>query len=130
VIGPGWLPSRPINRLKRRTLAYVRVRRRRSKPRPPRTGHAPGVSYDDQTVIFQTGPVEFPTAMLVPHDPTAHAHALVGELARWLAAKWAWLRPRTVPVMFAALGLLAVLESADYLRHVKAAPPHYVQLTK
>ena len=24
----------------------------------------------------------------------------------------------------------AVLESADYLRHVKAAPPHYLQLTK
>jgi hypothetical protein len=90
----------------------------------------PRVAHDDQTVIFQTGPVEFPTATLVPHDPTAHAHAMVGELARWLAAKWAWLRPRTVPVMFAALGLLAVLESADYLRHVKAAPPHYVQLTK
>ena len=24
MIGPGWLPSRPINRLKKRTLAYVR----------------------------------------------------------------------------------------------------------
>jgi hypothetical protein len=130
VIGPGWLPSRPINRWKKRTLAYVRVRRRRAKPRPPRTDRAPGGSNDDQTVIFQTGPAELPTATLLPHDPTAHAHALVGELARWFLAKWAWLRPRTVPVMFAALGLLAVLESADYLRHVKAAPPHYVQLTK
>ena len=127
MIGPGWLPSRPINRWKKRTLAYVRVRRRRTKPRTPRTQR---VTHDDQTVLFQTGPVEFPTAMLVPHDRNAHAHAMVGGLARWFAAKWAWLRPRTVPVMFAALGLLAVLESADYLRHVKAAPPHYVQLTK
>jgi hypothetical protein len=123
------LPSRPINRWKKRTLAYVRVRRRRGKPRAPRGERAPG-THDDQTVIFQTGPVEFPTAILLPHDPTAHAHAFVGELARWISAKWAWLRPRTVPVMFAALGLLAMLESADYLRHVKAAPPHYSQLTK
>jgi hypothetical protein len=106
------------------------VRRRRAKPRTSRAEASQRLTHDDQTVIFQTGPVEFPTATLVPHDPTAHAHALVGEFVRWLAAKWAWLRPRTVPVMFAALGLLAVLESADYLRHVKTAPPHYLQLTK
>ena len=128
MIGPGWLPSRPISRLKRRTLAYVRVRRRRQKPRTPRTERAR--SHDDQTVVFQAGPFEFPTATLVPHDGGAHAQAIAGEFFRWLAAKWSWLRPRTVPVMVAALGLLAVLESADYLRHVKAAPPHYVQLTK
>jgi hypothetical protein len=109
------------------------VRRRRPNGKSPRTPRAEGgqrLTHEDQTLIFQTGQVEFPTATLVPHDPTAHAHALVGEFVRWLAAKWAWLRPRTVPVMFAALGLLAVLESADYLRHVKAAPPHYLQLTK
>lgn len=129
MIGPGWLPSRPINRLKRRTLAYVRVRRRRTKPRGPRTERA-RTAHDEQTVIFQAGPVEFPTATLVPHDSAAHAHAIAGEFVRWLAAKWAWLRPRTVPVVVAALGLLAVLESADYLRHIKTTPPHYVQLTK
>ncbi|HET9991734.1 MAG TPA: hypothetical protein VFQ65_24565 [Kofleriaceae bacterium] len=85
---------------------------------------------DDQTVIFQSGPVEFPVATLRPHDPGSHVRALSGELARWLVAKWAWLRPRTVPVMVAALGLYAVLQSADYLRHVKAAPLHYAQITK
>ena len=128
MIGPGWLPSRPISRLKKRTLAYVRVRRRRTKPRSgPRTERARTA---DQTLIFQAGPFEFPTATLVPHDGGAHAQAIAGEFLRWLAMKWSWLRPRAVPVMVAALGLLAVLESADYLRHVKAAPPHYVQLTK
>ena len=49
---------------------------------------------------------------------------LAGDLARWLVTKWSWLRPRTVPVVVAALGLIAVLASADYLRHVKAAPLH------
>jgi len=129
VIGPGWLPSRPISRLKR-TLLYTRVRRRRTKPRAPRHLSAPAGWLDDQTVIFQAGPVEFPVATLRPHDPGSHARALAGGLVRWVAAKWAWLRPRTVPVMVAALGLYAVLQSADYLRHVKAVPPHYSQLTK
>lgn len=128
MIGPGWLPSRPISRLKKRTLAYTRIRRRRTKkPSAPRSSRT---AYDDQTVIFQSGPVEFPVATLRPHDPGSHVRALSGELARWLTAKWAWLRPRTVPVMVAALGLLAVLESADYLRHVKAAPLHYAQIQK
>ncbi|HEY6039902.1 MAG TPA: hypothetical protein VIV58_36725 [Kofleriaceae bacterium] len=107
----------------------MRVRRRRTKPRGPRLERA-RTAHDEQTVIFQAGPVEFPTATLVPHDSAAHAHAIAGEFVRWLAAKWAWLRPRTVPVVVAALGLLAVLESADYLRHIKTTPPHYVQLTK
>jgi hypothetical protein len=81
--------------------------------------------HDDQTVIFDHGPVEFPVATLRPHDPTSHARVLAGGLARWWITKWSWLRPRTVPVVVAALGLLAVLASADYLRHVKAVPPHY-----
>lgn len=127
MIGPGWLPSRPISRLKKRTLAYTRVRPRRSKPRGPRRER----SRDDQTVMFQydTATV-FPVATLLPHAPAQHAHAVWGEMLRWLAAKWSWLRPRWVPVIVAALGLLAVLESADYLRHVKGTPPHYAQLTK
>jgi hypothetical protein len=116
--------------LKQRTLAYTRIRRRRTKPRAPRKAGDGRLAHDDQTVIFQSGPVEFPIATLRPRDPGAHARALIGELVRWFAAKWAWLRPRTVPVMVAALGLYAVLQSADYLCHVKAIPPHYAQLTK
>jgi hypothetical protein len=126
VIGPGWLPSRPFNRLKR-TLAYTRVRRRRAKPRA-RT--APRVQ-NDHTVIFHTGPTEFPIATVVPHDSASFARVATADLGRWFTTKWTWLRPRTVPVVVAALGLVAVLASADYLRHVKAAPPHYSQtLTK
>ena len=127
MIGPGWLPSRPISRLKKRTLAYTRLRPRRSKPRGPRRDRL----RDDPTVMFQHDTAtEFPVATLRPHAPAQHAHAFMGELLRWLTTKWSWLRPRTVPVLVAALGLLAVLESADYLRHVKGTPPHYSQLTK
>lgn len=120
MIGPGWLPSRPISRLKKRTLVYTR--RRRSKPRGPRRE-----ARDDTTVSFvHDVATEFPVATLRPHAPAQHAHAVAGEFVRWLAAKWSWFRPRTVPVVVAALGLIAVLASADYLRHVKGTPPHYV----
>jgi len=126
VIGPGWLPSRPFNRLKR-TLAYTRVRRRRAKPRARRAES----SHTDHTVIFHTGPTEFPIATVVPHDSASFARVATADLARWFTTKWTWLRPRTVPVLVAALGLVAVLASADYLRHVKVAPLHYAQtLTK
>ncbi|MEO8842553.1 MAG: hypothetical protein ABI591_15700 [Kofleriaceae bacterium] len=76
-------------------------------------------------MIFHTGPAEFPVATLVPHDSASFARVAAADLGRWFAAKWAWLRPRTVPVLVAALGFVAVLASANYLRHVKAAPPHY-----
>lgn len=123
MIGPGWLPSRPISRFKKRTLAYTRKRRRlngRTKPHADRAARV-----HDQQVIFHTGPAEFPIATVVPHDSASFASATVGNLGRWCAAKWSWFLPRTVPVLAAALGLVAVLASADYLRHVKTAPPHY-----
>jgi hypothetical protein len=83
-------------------------------------------------VIFHTGPAEFPIATVVPHDSASFARVATADLGRWFTTKWMWLRPRTVPVIVAALGLVAVLASADYLRHVKTAPPHYSQsqLTK
>ena len=79
----------------------------------------------DQRVIFHTGPAEFPIATVVPHDSASFARVASANLGRWLTAKWSWFVPRTVPVIVAALGLVAVLASADYLRHVKTAPPHY-----
>lgn len=120
MIGPGWSPSRPINRLKR-TPSYARKRRRRTKARTVITPRA----HCEQTVIFQTGPTEFPVATVVPHDGVSVARVVAADLARWFLARWSWFRPRTVPVLVAALGFLAVLASADYLRHVKTAPPHY-----
>ncbi len=125
MIGPGWLPSRPISRWKKRTLAYVRPRRKRAKRSavPVQRAHAA----EDPNVIFYYGPVEFPTAMVVPNDSRSKFRAGMTGFGRWLLGGWSWFRPRTVPVMVAALGFLAVLASADYLRHVKTAPPHTSQ---
>ena len=49
---------------------------------------------------------------------------LVADLRRWLAARWTWLRPRTVPVVVAALGATFVLASAEYLSHGHGTRPH------
>lgn len=45
--------------------------------------------------------------------------AAAADLRRWLVARWAWFRPRTVPCVVAGLGMLFVLKSADYLAHHK-----------
>ncbi len=120
MISPGWLPTRPL-RMKQRVLAYTRVRRRIStKPRAPvapRTSDAVGL-------VFHSGAVEFPVATLRSRDPKIQARVLVGDLRRWLLSMLSWLRPRTVPFVVAALGLVAILASADYLQHVKVTPMH------
>ncbi len=67
------------------------------------------------TVAFDHGPREFPVATILPRDPKSHAAVWLGDLRRWLVARWSWLRPRTVPVAVAAIGMLLVLASADYL---------------
>jgi hypothetical protein len=41
---------------------------------------------------------------------------LLGVRAAFSTA-WRWLRPRTVPVVFAALGAVFVIASAEYLSH-------------
>ncbi len=121
MIGPGWLPTRPL-RMKQRVLAYTRVRRRISNK--PRTPVAQLTSIDALDLLFHSGAVEFPVATLRSRDPKIKARVFVGDLRRWLLSTLTWIRPRTVPFMVAALGLVAILASADYLQHVKVAPMH------
>ena len=117
MIAPGWLPNVTRAPAKRRTLAYTRVRRSR-----PRNVAPQGAIGNPETMAFDHGPVEFPIATVVTRDP----RALVGELVRWLAARWAWLKPRTVPVIAAAVGLVLVLASADYLSRDHGSHTHRV----
>ena len=115
MISVGWMP-RP--RLKWRTLAYTRKRRRRSKHQAklrPRCNH--------DIVIFDHGPYELPIATVRPRAAGTHVRVWLGDLVRWLSARWEWLRPRTVPVIAAAVGMIFVLISADYLAHGRGACP-------
>jgi hypothetical protein len=76
-----------------------------------------------ETMLFDLGDGELPVATLRPRAAGAHAHAAFGELERWSSERWAWLRPRLVPVIVAAIGMVFVLLSADYLKHAHGAPP-------
>jgi hypothetical protein len=75
---------------------------------------------DDPIVWFDPGRAEFPIASMRPREVRGRVIALAGAMQRWLYARWQWLRPRTVPCAVAALGMLAVLASADYLAHHEA----------
>lgn len=59
---------------------------------------------------------ELPVAT-VRRAPRSHFELLVGDLQRWVATRWRWLRPRTIPVLVAFAGMLGVLQAVDYLSH-------------
>ena len=112
MIGPGSITKwRP---LRKRTLAYTRIRRiRRKRNAAP----AREVSHPE-IVLFDRG-TELPKATLVARAPLAHLRA-------WLLERWTWLSPRAVPVLVAALGMIFMIISADYLAHFHGDPSvHY-----
>ncbi len=90
--------------------------RRRARTRAKSPAPSPRVA-NTEIVLFDHGPVEFPTATAMPREPRARAIALVASLERWMAARWAWFRPRSVPCAVACLGMIAVMASAHYLAH-------------
>jgi len=94
----------------RRTLSYTSVRRgSRGLRKCAAAGH--------NEIVFDHGPKEFPVATLLVREPVARAAVLLGDLRRWVAQRWSWLRPRSLPVLFAAAGTLVVMLSADFLAH-------------
>jgi hypothetical protein len=122
VIRLAWLPTRPPSQ-RRHTLPYTgrrRVRRKaiaRGAAAGPREDAAPRPArVNNEDMLFDQPPGELPRATLRPREPRARLTALGGALQRWLAERWTWFRPRTVPVMVAFAGMLAVLASVDYLR--------------
>ena len=68
-------------------------------------------------MAFDHGPIEFPVASVRPREARGRAVAALADLQRWLAARWAWFKPRTVPCAVAALGMIAVMAAGDYLAH-------------
>lgn len=122
MIGPGWLPGTRLRpTMRKRTLAYTRARRR-ARPHANKQAPIAGVP-NTEIVLFDHRPAEFPVAHAVPHEPRARAVALAADIKRWLAARWQWFRPRTVPCAVAALGMLAVLAFSNYLTNLDDDQP-------
>jgi len=61
------------------------------------------------------GPADLPTAILRSRASEARHRVIAGHLYRWLALRWSWLRPRTVPLIVAFAGMLALLGATKYL---------------
>ena len=111
MISPGWLPARPRPlQKKRRTCTYTRPRRRVVA----RTGQP----VNHEVMLFDA-PRELPVAT-VRKAPSTVSARLAGAFAGWLAARWAWLRPRSIPVLVAALGMIAVINAVNYLGRAHA----------
>lgn len=122
----GQVLVRPVSR--RRTPAYMRRRRRsapRKSPAPERAAATEIVK--DESMIFDQPPAELPVATLVPRE---HQTRWRADLMTWLAAKWRWFKPRTVPMVVAFIGMLAVIGSATYLRnYARRTPARPAQVT-
>ena len=115
MIGPGCMPSRPrpISAvLGRRTLPYTR----RRKPRR-------WVWRYSEDMIFDQPPGELPMATVVPRASRARLAVIAGDLQRWLAVRWRWFRPRTIPVIAAFIGMFAVIGAGRYLSRLAQQRP-------
>jgi len=77
---------------------------------------------------FDGVPAELPTAVLLPGAALARHRVLGGLLRRWLGDRWAWIRPRTVPILVAFIGMLAVLGSTTYLSSFALEPPRAARM--
>lgn len=123
MIGPGswrFVPSsRTRARLRSpvlwRTRAYTRKRRRvnteAARTRSP---------VDTEDMLFDRG-MELPQAT-IRRAPRAWGDILAGDFKRWVLSRWSWLRPRTVPVVVAFVGMLGMLQAVEYLSSAGDAP--------
>lgn len=127
MIGPGWLPSRPrpLGRVRRGLFAYtLRRRRRRTGPRPAVrvAADAAATPWHASDTLFD-GLAELPTATLLPGTAEARRRVIGSHLRRWLDIRWAWLRPRAVPMIVALAGMMAVLGTTKYLSSYAGGGP-------
>lgn len=79
-------------------------------------------------MLFDGLPAELPTATLLPAAAHDRQLALGGRLRQWLDERWAWIRPRTVPLIAAFAGMIAVLGTTKYLSSYAYAPQRAVMI--
>jgi hypothetical protein len=74
-------------------------------------------------MLFDGLPAELPTATLVPTAAHDRHRAIGGRIRQWFDDRWTWIRPRTVPLIAAFAGMIAVLGTTKYLS-IYACAPH------
>lgn len=121
MIGTGWFAWQPRTIggtiVRRRTPPYTR-RRRIARRRLPKAAHRPFAGDTGDMLFDQVR--ELPVAT-VRRAPRSTLGRLGGDLVRWLATRWSWIRPRAIPLAVAALGMFAVIGAAGYLRDIAHA---------
>lgn len=124
MIGPGWMPSRPrpLPRVRSGLWSYTPgyVRRQRTRRRRS-TGTATAREPPDLPERFD-GALDLPTARLLPSRAQPRYRTVSQDLRHWLEHRWAWLRPRSVPMAVALASLFAVLGAAKYLADPGGGP--------
>ena len=123
MIRVGWLPSLSRPSRRRHTLPYSSRKRRVISPRPKAA--TPSVSVNDEDMLFDQPPAQLPVATMIPKD---RGTQLAADLRAWFAARWQWFRPRTIPMVVAFVGMLAVIGAATWLRnYARRAPDRLVE---
>ena len=117
----GQLPPRlrPLGFKRRCTLPYTH---RRAVTRSGREERANGSHTRDTDFVLFDPPRELPTATVVI-EPRTFTQLLSSGIALWLSDRWRWLRPRTIPLTVALVGLLGVVRAVDYLTHLPTPSP-------
>jgi hypothetical protein len=75
-------------------------------------------------MLFDGLPAELPTATLLPTAAHDRHRAIGAHLRQWFEDRWAWIRPRTVPLIAAFAGMIGVLGTTRYLSTYASSPPH------
>jgi hypothetical protein len=127
MIGPGWTP-RPLARVRRGLWSYTpgylrkqRARRgvaaRAASPADRRDAGARDADGHDAISGLEGASIAvvLPTATLLPGRTEPSHRVLVGQLLGWFAARWAWVRPRTVPLIGAVIGMFLVIAVEKHL---------------
>lgn len=65
-------------------------------------------------MLFDGPPAELPIATLRSTVSPERRRVLLGKVDRWLSQRWAWLRPRAVPLIVAFACMLATLAAVKY----------------
>jgi hypothetical protein len=108
------MPSRPRPLPRARGPLYWLARpRRRRAPTARDAIHRDDGGDACQTwgVLFDGPRTKLPVATLLASGAQTRRRM---DLARWLSLRWDWVRPRTVPLIAAFLGLLLTLGAVKY----------------